>query len=184
MILCEAQSVIRLPAAEAPPNAQNTSATTSPNDYLQFSWKLDQYTELADSGPLRGTNIYWHKCLLCHNKYQKSAPHLEDVFKLDSFIDGSPANDRTVTVQIKDGAPGMPFFRITLSESDVADVVSRLHDSKCSVEEFLPSNPCYRASDRKWTVPNGLLGGPKGLVRIASGDRQAASRCSCSRQTV
>jgi streptogramin lyase/mono/diheme cytochrome c family protein len=155
-----------------PPDSQSSSAISIPGDDLQLSYKLDHYTELADSGPLRGLNIYWHKCFVCHNKFQKSAPTLEGLFKFDSLIDGSLVNDQTVTAQIKEGAPGMPSFRTTLSDSDVADVVSYLHELKCCVEgESLPPNPRYRAAEKNWIVPSGLTGGPTGVVRIASGDQ-------------
>src|SRR5258708_35746708 len=65
----------------------------------------------------------------------------------------------------------MPSFGTTLSNSDVADVVSYLHREKCCVEgEHLPANPWYRSETNKWTVQNGLAGGVSGMVRVASGD--------------
>ena len=65
----------------------------------------------------------------------------------------------------------MPSFGTTLSDSDVADVVSYLHSEKCCVEgEHLPANPWYRSETNKWTVQNGLSGGAAGTVRVASGD--------------
>jgi len=76
-----------------------------------------------------------------------------------------------VAAHIKKGGPGMPSFRTTLSDSDVADVVSYLHSEKCCVEgEHLPANPWYRSETNKWTVQNGLSGGAAGTVRVASGD--------------
>src|SRR5689334_3083807 len=58
----------------------NSSTTGAISDDLQLSYRLDHYTEIADSGPARGENIYAHKCWVCHNKYQKEAPHLEGLF--------------------------------------------------------------------------------------------------------
>ena len=66
---------------------------------------------------------------------------------------------------------GCRRFGTTLSDSDVADVVSYLHSEKCCVEgEHLPANPWYRSETNKWTVQNGLSGGATGIVRVASGD--------------
>jgi streptogramin lyase/mono/diheme cytochrome c family protein len=173
MTLPAARSLVRSVRAESSRAAStNTPAADTPNDDLQLSYKIDHYQELSDSGPARGQDIYWHKCFVCHNKYQKEAPHLEGLFGLSTLITGSPVNDETVTTQIKDGGPGMPSFRTTLSDRDVADVVSYLHDRKCCVEgEDLPANPRYHASAEKWTVPNSLSGGPTGVVRISSGDQ-------------
>ena len=76
-----------------------------------------------------------------------------------------------MAAHIKKGGPGMPSFGTTLSNSDVADVVSYLHSDKCCVEgESLPANPWYRSETNKWTVQTGLSGGAKGLVHVASGD--------------
>jgi streptogramin lyase/mono/diheme cytochrome c family protein len=165
------RAAAKLPQGNRSPRGSQSSATSSPTDDLQLSYKLDHFTELADSGPLRGENIYWHKCFVCHNQYQKSAPPLEGLFKLDALVDGSPVNDQTVTKQIKEGGSGMPALGTTLSDSDIADVVSYLHDLKCCSEgENLPANPRYRAAEKKWSVPSGLTGGPTGVVRTASGD--------------
>ena len=151
--------------------SKSASEADTPNDDLQLSYKIDHYTELSASGPARGENVYWHKCWVCHNQYQKEAPRLEGLFKRSSLITGSPVDEGTVTSQIKNGGPGMPSFGSTLSESDVADVVSYLHSEKCCVEgEQLPENPWYRAATEKWSVPTSLSGGPTGTVRIASGD--------------
>src|SRR3984893_11187990 len=145
--------------------SQSTSGTDTTNDDLQRSYKIDHYTEVADSGPARGENIYAHKCWVCHNKYQTVAPHLS------TLVNGSPVNEEAVTAQIKDGGLGMPSFRTTLSDSDVVDVVSYLRGGKCCLEgEDLPANPWYRASTQKWTVPTSPSGGATGVVRIASGD--------------
>jgi streptogramin lyase/mono/diheme cytochrome c family protein len=140
-------------------------------DDLQLSYRLDHYTELAERGPLRGENIYAHKCWVCHNKYQVEAPHLEGLFHFDALITGAPVNDDTVTTQIRNGGPGMPSFHTTLSDADIADVVSYLHSDTCCVEgETLPANPWYRAVSHQWSVQSGLSAGAMGLVRIASGD--------------
>jgi streptogramin lyase/mono/diheme cytochrome c family protein len=157
-------------AAAPDPTADDTIPAT-PGDDLQRSYRTDHYLEVAESGEGRGENIYWHKCWVCHNKYQQSAPQLEGLFKLPLLITGAAVNDETVTTQIKKGGPGMPSFRTTLSDSDVADMVSYLHSDKCCVEgETLPANPWYRSETNRWSVQSGLFGGATGTVRVASGD--------------
>src|SRR6267154_16646 len=151
--------------------AADNATPDTPRDDLQRSYRIDHYLELADSGPARGENIYWHKCWACHNKYQQAAPQLEGLFQMATLITGAAVNEETVAAHIKKGGPGMPSFRTTLSDADVADVVSYLHSEKCCVEgESLPANPWYRAESSKWKVQNGLSGGAKGTVRVASGD--------------
>jgi virginiamycin B lyase len=165
-------SLARPAAATRLPGAtDDNSRPEAPHDDLQLSYRIDHYLEIADSGPARGEDIYWHKCWACHNKYQQAAPQLEGLFNLTTLVTGAAVNDETVTAHIKKGGPGMPSFRTTLSDTDVADVVSYLHSEKCCVEgESLPANPSYRAETSKWNVQSSLSGGAKGTVRVASGD--------------
>jgi len=165
-------SLVR-PATAAWPadGASDTPTSSTSRDDLQRSYRTDHYLEVAESGADRGENIYWHKCWACHNKYQQAAPQLEGLFQQPALITGVPVNEENVAAHIKKGGPGMPSFRTTLSDSDVADVVSYLHSEKCCVEgEHLPANPWYRYETNKWTVQNGLSGGAAGTVRVASGD--------------
>jgi streptogramin lyase/mono/diheme cytochrome c family protein len=151
--------------------AADTPTSATNRDDLQRSYRTDKYLEVAESGVDRGENIYWHKCWACHNKYQQAAPQLEGLFKQAALITGVPVNEENVAAHIKKGGPGMPSFGTTLSNSDVADVVSYLQSDKCCVEgEHLPANPWYRSEKNKWTVQNGLSGGATGIVRVASGD--------------
>ena len=158
-------------AGRSSDGASDTPTPAAYRDDLQRSYRTDHYLEVAESGVDRGENIYWHKCWACHNKYQQAAPTLEGLFKQAALITGVPVNEENVAAHIKKGGPGMPSFRTTLSDSDVADVVSYLHSEKCCVEgEHLPANPWYRSETNKWTVQNGLAGGANGIVRVASGD--------------
>jgi streptogramin lyase/mono/diheme cytochrome c family protein len=158
-------------AGRSSDGASDTPTPAAYRDDLQRSYRTDHYLEVAESGVDRGENIYWHKCWACHNKYQQAAPTLEGLFKQAALITGVPVNEENVAAHIKKGGPGMPSFRTTLSDSDVADVVGYLHSEKCCVEgEHLPANPWYRSETNKWTVQNGLAGGANGIVRVASGD--------------
>lgn len=158
-------------AGRSSDGAADTPTPAAYRDDLQRSYRTDKYLEVAESGADRGENIYWHKCWACHNKYQQAAPTLEGLFQQPALITGVPVNEENVAAHIKKGGPGMPSFRTTLSDSDVADVVSYLHSEKCCVEgEHLPANPWYRSETNKWTVQSGLTGGANGIVRVASGD--------------
>jgi streptogramin lyase len=140
-------------------------------DELQRSVRLDSYKLVADSGAARGETIYFYKCWMCHNKYTKSAPYLRDLYQSPKLMSGKPVNDQTVTEQIKEGGPGMPSFRTTLSEAAIADLRAYIRGGKCCVEgEDPPANPWYRAETSKWPVQSSLSGGATGVVRIASGD--------------
>ncbi|HWF38952.1 MAG TPA: carboxypeptidase regulatory-like domain-containing protein [Candidatus Acidoferrales bacterium] len=144
---------------------ESGSASLQVEHELQRSYLIDHYEEVAESGPERGENIYFHKCWVCHNQYYKAAPHLTAVMQA-----GGPDED-TLTNTIRDGNSGMPSFKTTLSDSDIHDVVSYLQSGKCCFEGVdLPANKQYLAADHKWPVPTKVSGGPKGLVKSTAGD--------------
>jgi streptogramin lyase/mono/diheme cytochrome c family protein len=147
-----------------PPQAQGAAQISGPQG-LQRSYLIDHYLEVADRGLDRGENIYYHKCWVCHNQYYKGAPHLTEVFQ------GAGLDDETISSKIRDGGTGMPSFHTTLSDSDIADLVSYLHSGKCCFEGVDPPlNQQYRASTQNWSVPAKLSGGPTGSVKSTGGD--------------
>jgi virginiamycin B lyase len=158
-------------AQAGPPDSRGLPGEPTPVDDLERSFRMDSYRLVAKEGSARGENIYRYKCWVCHNQYQKSAPHLSDLFMRPNLLSGEPVDNDTVSAQIKNGNPGMPSFRTTLSDSDIADLVSYLRAGKCCREEQNPpANPWYRASTEEWPVQNTLSGGARGVVRVASGD--------------
>ena len=167
-----AGATARLGRAETSPKPAKAAATPDVStDDLQRSLRLDTYRILADSGAARGENIYFYKCWMCHNQYTKGAPLLKNLFQRENLTSGDPVNDDNVNAKIKEGGAGMPSFRTSLSDADIADLVAYFHSGKCCVEgENPPANPWYRAETQKWPVQSGLTGGATGMVRIASGD--------------
>ena len=148
-------------------------------DALQRSVRIDKYQLVADSGAERGETIYFYKCWMCHNQYTIKAQYgdkasylqLKDLFKRPKLTSGEPVNDETLAARIKNGGPGMPSFRTDMSDSDISDLVSYLHGGKCCVEgENPPLNPWYQAAPKKWPVPTGISGGPRGTVRTTGSD--------------
>jgi len=158
-------------AQAAGQNSRSTAGTVEPTDDLQRSYRLDHYLLLANEGPARGENIYKYKCWVCHHQYQKDGPDLKDLYKRSNLMSGQAVDDTSVSAQIKDGGAGMPSFRTTLSDRDIADVLSYLRTGTCCrVEENPPANPWYRAAAQKWPVQSGLSGGARGVVRTAKGE--------------
>ena len=169
--LCLAIGLPLMVAAGAWFVAAVAQAPSSTTDDLQRSRRLDTYTIIADSGAGRGEAIYFYKCWMCHNKYTKSAPYLKDLYQRKNLIGGAPVNDDTVSAKIKDGGPGMPAFRTSLSDAEITDLRAYFRSGNCCVEgENPPANPWYKAEANKWQVQDGLTGGATGTVRIASGD--------------
>ena len=157
-------------AAAKPAEAAADTALASADD-LQRSLRLDTYRVVADSGPGRGENIYFYKCWMCHNQYTKTAPLLKDLYQRKNLVSGAPVNDDNVTAKIKEGGPGMPAFKTSLSDSDIADLRAYFHSGQCCVEgENPPANPWYRAETNRWPVQSGLNGGATGVVHVKSGD--------------
>jgi mono/diheme cytochrome c family protein len=163
MALLIAGAIAWFGTAEAATEPQKaTKEKDIPTDDLQRSLLLDNYRIVADSGAGRGEVLYAYKCWMCHNKYTNTAPYLQDLYQRKNLGSGVPVNDDTVTAKIKDGGPGMPAFRISLSDADIADLRAYFHSGKCCVEgENPPANPWYRAETSKWQVQNGLTGGPQ-----------------------
>ena len=140
-------------------------------DDLQRSLRLDNYTVVADSGPGRGEVIYFYKCWMCHNKYTKGGPYLQELYQRAKLVSGEAVTDESVSAKIKAGGPGMPAYRHTLTDSDIADLRAYFRSGKCCVEgENPPANPWYRAQTNKWPVQSGLNGGAMGVVRTKTGD--------------
>lgn len=68
-------------ANASPRPADAASESVQSEHELQRSYLIDHYEEVAQSGPERGENIYFHKCWVCHNQYYKPAPHLTAVMQ-------------------------------------------------------------------------------------------------------
>src|SRR5579884_2874619 len=98
-------------ADAAPRPADAATASVQTEHELQRSYLIDHYEEIAQSGPERGENIYFHKCWVCHNQYYKPAPHLTAVMQ------GGGLDEETITNTIRDGNAGMPSFKTTLSDA-------------------------------------------------------------------
>jgi len=75
---------------------------------------------------------------------------VRDLYKRSRLISGQPVNDQTVAAKIKNGGPNMPGYQYTLTEKDLADLVSFLREGKCCWEDFEekepPPNPRYKAT--------------------------------------
>src|SRR5262249_23254605 len=155
----------------APRTAREGADSSAITDDLQRSLQLDNYTVVAENGPGRREVIYFHKCWMCQNRYAKGGPYLQDLYKHAKLLSGEPVTDESVSAKIKAGGPGMPAYRNTLSDADIADLRAYLHSGKCCVEgENPPANPYYRAETNKWPVKRGLNGGATGVVKVKSGD--------------
>ena len=128
-------------------------APDPPKGSLQRSAEILSFKRFAESGPERGKEIYFHKCWVCHNDYTRAAgsiaPTLRDLYKRPKLISGQPVNDQTVAAKIKNGGPNMPGYQYTLTDQDLADLVSFFREGKCcwedSEEKEPPRNPRYKA---------------------------------------
>ena len=153
----------------------------SPVRSFQRSAEIYNFSMAATSGSQRGEEIYYFKCWTCHNEHTRKAetgtpaPSLLGLFKHPKLVySGQPVNDESVSEKIRNGGPRMPAYRYSLSDRDIADLVSYLRDAKCCWDgEEPPANPRYRASSAQtveFQVRNNLGGGPRGVVRSAARD--------------
>src|ERR1017187_7057389 len=89
MALFVAGAMARLTTAKAapkPPRAEEDTGVSTDN--LQRSHQLDTYRIVADSGAARGEVIYFYKCWMCHNKYTKGGPYLQDLYQHKTLLFG------------------------------------------------------------------------------------------------
>ena len=132
--------------------AQSSSGSadqvTVTND-LQRSQALFNLKTAAPSGPQRAEEIYYIKCWICHNRrtIESGTPaiSLQDLYKRPRLINGKPVNDETVAEMIRNGSARMPAYRYSLTDADMADLLSYLREGKCCFQaEEPPRNPWYR----------------------------------------
>jgi hypothetical protein len=130
--------------------SQGSEASRDPGLSLERSVAIYNFKTTAESGPLRGEEIYYYKCWICHNQYTiqagTGAVPLKDLFKRGRLVTtGQPATDETVAEKIRSGSPRMPSYRYVLSDQDLKDLISYLRDEKCCFEgDEPPRNPAYR----------------------------------------
>ena len=146
-------------------------------DHLQRSTRAFTFQQAAPEGAARGQEIYYYKCWMCHNSYTAVAgspgPLLEDLYDRSTMMSGKPVNDANVAEKIRNGGPLMPGYRYSLSDADIADLVSYIGGGDCCLASGgvnLPANPWYTASaddTMKFDYRGNLDGGPTGKVRSA-----------------
>ena len=165
--IASAQQQARQPATQAQP-AEPTK------DYNQRALEIFEFRKAAQSGPERGKEIYYYKCWMCHNALaQGGAPKLAGLFKRKTLVTGEPLNDESAKKQIRNGSPNMGAYKYVLSDADLNDLVSWLHDENCCWNSDAPPlNPRYKAAAAApaQSLYGALTGGPKGLVKNARGE--------------
>ena len=167
--IASAQQQARQPAV---PQAQPAEPA---KDYNQRALQIFEFRKAAQSGPERGKEIYYYKCWMCHNELAEGgAPKLAGLFKRATLVSGEPLNDESVKNQIRNGSANMGAYKYVLSDADLADLMSWLHDANCCWNsDAPPPNPRYKAADApaaQSPLYGALIGGPKGLVKNAKGE--------------
>jgi mono/diheme cytochrome c family protein len=132
----------------SPPPAADSASLA-----LQRSIAIYNFKTTAERGPLRGEEIYYFKCWICHNSYtidaKTGAVPLKGLFKRSKLsTTGQPVSDETVAEKIRRGSARMPAYRYVLSDVDMADLLSYLRDDQCCFEDEPPRNPWYRGEER------------------------------------
>jgi streptogramin lyase/mono/diheme cytochrome c family protein len=145
---------------------------TPTNDGHQRSRDIYEMRTSAARGPQRGEEIYYYKCWFCHNQYAKTGPPLKDIFKRGMLQSGIPVSDETVTEKIRQGGAIMPAYRHTLTNDDLADLLSYFKGAKCCFEgDEPPPNPLYRGvTAAPQRTEQSLRGGARGMVRGTKGE--------------
>ena len=139
-------------------------------DRYQRTYEILQNNEAATSGVTRGKTIYFYKCWMCHQEVAAEGdlsglvgPSLHD-------LDQGSLTADAIATKIRNGGPRMPAFRHTLTDADVADLVTYLQDPSCCYELLEPPyNPHYKAETDPWPVTSEVKGGVRGVVHLANG---------------
>lgn len=129
------------------------------------------YKRSARSGALRGEELFYFKCWICHNEFQKLGPQLKDLYKRTNLMSGKPVTDAAVAEKIREGGSVMPSFRYNLNDADVKDLISYLQEKCCWNPQNPPANPRYHNTPQPVVQSQGrnFRGGPWGFVRSAGG---------------
>ena len=120
-------------------------------DPYQRSGKIYYHKLMGKSGVERGKHIYYLKCWICHNEYaiesdpKNAAPTLKDIYSRPQLRSGKPVNDESLKAKIQDGGPGMPAYRHSINDVDMADLLTYLRGKCCWDAENPPANPDYKA---------------------------------------
>ncbi len=154
------------------------AAAQVPEANLQRSTEIYNLNTTAPDGAQRGEELYYYKCWMCHNAYSVEAGTpatlLKDLYQRSVLMSGQAVNDETVAEKIRNGGPGMPGYRYSLSDRDIADLLSYIREGECCFEgEEPPANPRYRGvsgPNAALEGRNNLGGGPVGLVRNTDGE--------------
>lgn len=158
--------LVLLASEQAPAGAPQSDIV----DQYQRTYEILQNNEAATSGVTRGKVIYFYKCWMCHQEVAAEGdlsglvgPSLHD-------LDQGSLTDDAIATKIRNGGPRMPAFRDTLTDADVADLVTYLQDPSCCYELLEPPyNPHYRAETDPWPVTAEVKGGARGVVQLANG---------------
>ena len=108
---------------------------------VRWSWMLVLGSAVAVwptcSGRLarqRGEELFQQNCAVCHEvsnlELKKQPPKLEGLFQSKRLPSGAPATDEQVRKTIIQGIGTMPAFNQRLSDEDVNDLVTYLHQLK------------------------------------------------------
>lgn len=129
---------------------QDSVQKSPQRDPYQRSTDIFTYTVRSKSGPVRGEELYYYKCWICHNQFAKTGPQLKELYKRGSFeSSGDEVSDQAVTAKIKEGGPGMPSFRTTMKDADISDLVSYIKSGNCCFDsENPPPNARYRGGNQ------------------------------------
>ena len=139
-------------------------------DQFQRTYEVLGDNEVATSGAARGETIYFYKCWMCHQEIGTQGDKSGLVGPPLKNLSPRMANDDAVVAKIKNGGARMPAFRHTLTDADVADLISYLRSPKCCYElDEPPKSPHYKAETTPWPVSSALRGGARGVVRMANG---------------
>ena len=140
------QAFAQAPSSQGPaPGTSGAAGLASERSVSIYNFKTT-----AASGPLRGEEIYYYKCWICHNQYTikagTGALPLKGLFQRGRLAStGQPATNETVVEKIKNGSQRMPSYRYVLGDKDLEDLLSYLRDAKCCFEgDEPPRNPAYR----------------------------------------
>jgi len=152
-----------------------TGQSPAARDPYQRSAEIYEMRTSAAKGPQRGEEIYYYKCWYCHNKYARTGPPLKGILKRETPASGKPINEEAVIEKIRQGGRIMPGYRYTLSDADLADLLSYFKSDKCCFEgDEPPPNPRYRgptAAGATNASPRPVqLGGAHGTVQGAKGE--------------
>src|ERR1700693_5259423 len=95
---------------------------------LVISGGVTAHQDKREKNTSAGQRLF-QQCIGCHNAdtgEKKEGPSLKGLFKKRKLLNGTPANEQSIRLKIKNGGDGMPSYEQILSAKELDQLIEYL----------------------------------------------------------